>query len=144
MDIIYESVIDDMMLEVEYMLDRLRQRKMFPPKWTDYQPIGDPMTGTNVNGVYKILYKPEERVYYIGQGKIGARKTAHNAAFREGVAENEIGKVSRCMYEKDPNMDNWHFSFCDAYEKSIASQYEARLIALEDPEFNSQHMAGVS
>lgn len=144
MDYVYDSVIEDMMLEAEYLLDRLRQRKKFSPEWTEYTPINNTMSRTNVNGVYKILYAPDNTVYYIGQGKIGPRKTTHSSAFREGVKDSEIGKVSRMMYEKDPNISNWLFSFCDAHEKRIASQYESRLIAIENPEFNSQHMAGVS
>lgn len=143
-DMIYETVIDDLLIEAEYALDRLRQQRNFHPKWTEYAPIDSIMTGTNVHGVYRILYKPENVVYYIGQGRVGARKSSHCSAFRDEVKKNEIGKVSRRMKEKDPNIDNWHFSFCNAHEKMIAASYEARLIALESPAFNSQHMAGVS
>ena len=143
-NLIWKTVIDDLLVEAEYALDRLRQLTEFDPKWSEYEPMSGIIPGTNVNGVYKILYKPENKVYYIGQGKVGARKSSHCSAFRSGTKKSEIGKVSRMMRDKDSNIDNWHFSFCDAHEKTIAASYEARLIALESPEFNSQHMAGVS
>ena len=140
-DIIYETVIDDLLIDAEYALDRLRQQRNFYPKWSEYQPMSSIIQGTAVHGVYKILYLPENKVYYIGQGKVGSRKAAHKSIFRHGGNPGDVGELMR---NKDSDINNWHFSFCDAHEKRIASSYEARLISLESPPFNSQHMAGVS
>lgn len=138
-DVIYEDVCSETIISLEDQINLIRQLKKYPPPFTDFVSLSSTISNTNCNGVYKILYEPENLVYYIGQGNIGARKNRHIERFYDNVNRYD---VSTKMKEKDSDINNWYFSFCDVKSKILAKEYESRLISIVNPYFNDIRMAG--
>jgi hypothetical protein len=76
---------------------------------------------SNTLGVYGIFYIPDGRFLYFGQGIMRQRLINHASPFFGTGTKSEIG---RKMYDHDPNLANWSFSYVTINSKSVAKEYE--------------------
>jgi hypothetical protein len=120
-------------------------------------------------GIYFITYAPNAKfdfnlyqldlgkdaeIMYVGQGNISQRKAIHTQIFRNKgnpkvyyknnkISSQSDSVVARKMYQHDPAIRNWRFSYILA-EKSWAPTLENYYIQELNPVFNDEKMSGVS
>jgi len=120
-------------------------------------------------GVYFITYAPnaeynfstrnvdlgaDAEIMYVGQGNISQRKAIHLQIFRNNgnpkvffkndVITSQVDSVAaRKMYQHDPNLRNWRFSYILA-EKNWSPLLEKYYIDNLKPKFNDEKMSGVA
>ena len=130
---------------------RLKGRSMVEPEWSKPALITEPSEGIRGVGVYRIIYKPTLTTMSIGQGNVSARKARHKGVFlnkgkdiisKGGATSPSI--TGQKMYQYDPDINNWLFSFCVVGNKKVAVEYEELLQLTEEPEFNELSMGGIN
>jgi hypothetical protein len=142
--------------ELKESISRIEE-KTVAPNWTELQPLGEKLRGVGKSkGCYMVIHRPangtEEYIFDVGEGNISSRRYRLVEIFNNhGEAKiSPNAKVAtdsspaKKMYKKDPNINNWYFTWCKTGDKNLASGFEKILISRIQPEGNTQHMAGVN
>ena len=116
---------------------------------------------SNKTGVYMIIHQDCEgsspfEIFYVGQGNIGNRKNVHKAVFLnkgnprlfykdlndpKRITSQADSVIARKMYRRDPNPDNWFFTYI-VCSKDWATEIEDKIISELLPEGNDEKMSG--
>ena len=146
---VFEKTINSLIYERNEELENLKKLADFKPIWTTAEPFATVRIGSKSIGVYRIIYRPTGETKSIGEGNISQRRSRHKGCFLNGgedmVSANghvSPSQTAKKMYNYDPNINNWLFSFCVVNVKAVSTAYETELIKDEEPEFNLLSMAG--
>jgi hypothetical protein len=133
--------------------ERIKNLKRLPDvlRWSPIVPMDEQTAwtasatdGPNVIGVYRFIYGPTERIMYVGEGRIKQRKNTHVKVYRNhGKSCTDRRLLWRTdsiaagkMYEYDPDISNWYFSWVETGCKRLAEWLEDKEIKRLKPEFN--------
>jgi len=137
------------LLKLESISCKIKSFENFNPYWYEPRPIDKVRIAQKSLGVYKIIYRPSNRVMSVGQGIVCGRRNRHVSVFKNKGADivSKSGATSpsttaRHMYNHDSNLQNWWFSWCFVEDKFIIKFYENALQKELNPPFNSLHMGG--
>ena len=152
----YQMACERTIKELEESIVRIKERTV-APNWTTPQPLTEKLRLVGKSkGCYRVIHRPddgsEEYIFDIGEGVISARRYRLIEIFNNhGEAKiSPTAKVAtdsspaKKMYKRDPNINNWYFSWCKTGDKHLAVGFEKVLIARIQPDGNTQHMAGVN
>jgi hypothetical protein len=101
----------------------------------------------DIRGVYKLIYLPDDRIMYIGEGNIKQRIVQHKRIFnnsgnkkiytsKKGGVQTQVDSAAgRRMWEYDDNLSNWGVSYLKLDLPSL-KEVEDTLILKYNPEFN--------
>ena len=154
-DLIFQRARENLIKRLTEQTTKIESLRYFKSEWSDLIPfatgrVTSQQQGVKTTGVYCIVYKPDEDIKYVGQGKVAQRRSQHKRIFlNKGqpilMANSSLDSdVARKMYEHDSNIDNWLFQFCCIPNKLVCAEYEKLYQEDLDPEFNNQKMAGIS
>ena len=155
----YQEAVNNRIQYHSEQIGRIKELSNRTPEWSEprklfkkkngklrFEPFGVP-NGTI--GIYRIIYEPTGETMSIGCGVVASRLSRHRIVFlNKGKDVSNPGGTTNGsatgghMYKYDAHRKNWLFSWCSIENKSLAEEYEDLLINLEEPEFNSKHMAG--
>ena len=145
----YYKAISKKQAELKESLNKLELLKSKKPVWSLPKPMESVKVPSGTIGVYKIIYKPDEKVMSIGQGNVGNRRSRHKSVFNNNgkdITHNggtTSGSVTaQKMYKYDTKLSNWYFSHCNITEKTLANAFEFELQQKLQPQFNALHMGG--
>ena len=157
-DIIYQEAVNNRIQYHFEQVGRIKGLNNIEPIWSEprklfkrkrykkiFEPFGVP-TGTI--GVYKIIYNPTGEIASTGCGVVGSRLGRHREVFlNKGKVIKTPNSYSgsqagTLMYQHDTYRKNWSFIWCSIGNKSLAKEYENKLIKNEKPLFNNESMGG--
>jgi len=159
--------IESMLKRLQHEFENISNQSMSDPIcFYDRLKFPQAHCGT---GVYFIIYAPHAKynfstwsvdlgddaeIMYVGQGNISQRKAVHLQIFRNkgnpkmfsknSVVTSQVDSVAaRKMYQHDPDLRNWRFSYILA-EKNWSPLLEHYYIDNLKPKFNDEKMSGVA
>ena len=165
MEDIYSRAVANIIDNLQKSIDNIKTNAKVLPPWSKPEPFKESLTGaTSKMGVYKIFHCDRDAneleawqtgyelddltLMSIGCGIIANRKGRHKAIFLNdgkpttSAVSASSSQTATKMYNHDPNLDNWYFSWCDVGNKELSHEYESVLIHQLKPKFNDISMAG--
>ena len=155
----YQEAVNNRIQYHSEQIGRIKELGNREPEWSEPRNLFKKKRGklkfenfgvpSGTIGVYRIIYEPTGETMSIGCGSVSPRLLRHRNIFLN-KGKDYLSPGGSCngsataghMYKYDTHRKNWLFSWCSIGNKSLAQEYEELLINLEEPEFNSKHMAG--
>jgi hypothetical protein len=125
-------VLERRKLEQEYL------DKFVLSEYSEIKPITTVLPG-KILGVYMMVYLPENKIYYVGNGRIKARINRAKKIF------DNLGKIllhpksasdhcgARKAYKKDSELSNWGITYVEISNRDLREQVEIDLVETIKP-----------
>lgn len=141
MNIIDTTIIkESIQYELELLTDQLKEVDSMRYGFSPVMGITSTIP-KDIRGVYTIIYLPDNKVVYVGEGTIRDRVRQHKRIFKNMGKPEEFkftkvdSAVGRKMWDNDPNLYNWGVSYIKLNLLSL-KRIENKLIIKYNSEFN--------